>query len=165
MKYDQGIKKEEVVTLEISKYELEQLIENDFRYRLANSDNPQEINRRTPQEIIGEWNRQEYNSWQTHNRRKVNFQKTDTEATDLDWQELIADHTHLEKQEQQEEYEAICQRLYQMLKPKQAEMIIAICIDGMSVKDYADLIEDDYWRVYKRFDYAKSLLRKLLENK
>ena len=160
MKYDQGIKKEEVVTLEISKYELEQLIENDFRYRLANSDNPQEINRRTAQEIIGEWNRQEFNAWRRHNRYIDTSSKLyhDEETDSVN---SIADYGQMNQYQKAEEYEALCQKVNQLLKPAQAKMIIAICIDGMSVKDYANLIGENYDNVKKRFARIKMSLSKI----
>ena len=162
MKYDQGIKQSEIVTLEIPTHELEQLIENDYQYRLAYANNPVEINRRSAQAIITEWNRHEYNSWQTHNRRKIKFQRTDNEAAEIDWQDLIADNTQLENLTQQEDYEAICQKIHSLLKPQQAEMMITICIDGMSVKDYAQKIGDKPKRVSERYNYAKGILKKAL---
>ena len=161
MKYDQGIKREEIVTLEVCEKELALLVENDYQFRFENATEDEIITKRTPQEIIEEFNRGERNSWQTHNRRKVSFQ-TDEDDNQLTMLDLLIDDSQEKERQQQEDYEVLCQKIKQALKPEQAAMIIAICLDGVAVKDYATEIGDKPTNVYERFRYAKMILKKNL---
>ena len=152
----------EVVELDVPAQEFKKMVESDYQERLANAVEGELVERRTPQAILDEMNRMEYNSWQTHNRRKVSLQQIDEDDYEMNALDLVADYTQTEQLKKQEDYEATCQKIRELLKPDQAEMIISILLDGKAVKDYADKIADDYWRVYKRFDYVKKLLRENL---
>ena len=163
LKYDQGVKKEEVVELEVSEKELEIMIENDYQLRLSLSSGEEIVLKRSAKEIFDELNRKEYNSWQTHNRRKVRSQQSEkAEESEADILDVIADYSQIEAFENKADYEEQCQKIRQKLKPDQAEMMIAICLDGMAVKDYAEKIGEKPNTVTKRFMRLKKFLKEIL---
>ena len=161
LKYDRGLKPEEVVTLEVNPQELETMVEHDYRQRLARATCGEVVLRRTPQNIFDEMNRQERNSWQTHHRHLdlVSHQQEDNKDFEM---VIIADHSWEEARQRQEAYEDICQKIRLVMKPEQANMIIAICLDGMAVKEYALQIGDTLTNVSQRFSRAKKILRERL---
>jgi DNA-directed RNA polymerase specialized sigma24 family protein len=62
----------------------------------------------------------------------------------------------------QYEYEACCEKLRTILKPDQAEMIIAIHLDGMTVQEYAAKIGDKSNNVSHRLKRTEKKLREIL---
>ena len=164
LKYDQGVKANEVIGLEVPAQEFETMIEFDYQERLANAKEDEVIERRTPQEIFNELNRAERNSWQTHNRRSTSYQNETGEAHDMDTMDMLPDYSQLEEIQKNEDYEEQYQRIRNefKLKPDQADMMIAICLDGMLVKEYAEEIGDDSNLVSKRFVYTKKVLKEIL---
>jgi len=162
IKYDQGVKDAEVVTLEIQTEESNQLIEGDYQYRLKRAKEGEVIERRTAEEIFEELNKQEYNSWQTHNKRHT-VGISEAEESDMsEVVDLLEDSSQMEAHERQEDYEDQCQRIREVLKPEQADMIIAICLNEVSVSDYALSIGDSLKNVSKRFVRIKNSLREIL---
>jgi len=159
MKYDRGIKKDEVVTLEIPNHEFEQMIENDYQQRQADVADGEIVERRTAQEILDEMNRLEYNSWQTHKRNTISFDNEEFKTNGVNLFDS-PDYSQAEEIKKQEDYEEKCQWLRQELNSEQAEMMIAISLDGMSVAEYANMIKDNPKRVSERFNYTKGVLRK-----
>ena len=162
LKYDRGTKTNEVVALEVPAHEFEEMIEFDYQERLAKADEGEVTRRRTAQEILDEMNRREYNSWQSHNRRSASYQNKANEADDMDTMDLLPDASQMEEMQKNDNYEIQCQKIRELLKPDQAKMIIAICLDGMRVKDYADMIQGNRKRVSERLNYAKGLLKDAL---
>jgi len=158
MKYDQGIKKEEIITLEIPEKQLAKMIEMDYQQRLATAFSDEIILKRTALEIIEEWNKQEYNAWRRHHRyiepHVMLFEKEGPEA--------FVDHLWEKEHQRQDDYDEVCQKIRQALKPDQAEMIIAIYIDGLSVKAYAHKIGDRPNNVSQRLKRIKISLKKIL---
>ena len=165
MKYDQGVRNTEIVTLEIPEEELDKMVKLDYERRLSEACSHEIVEMRTPIEIIEEWNRKEYNSWQTHNRRKVALQKEADEGVENDMMDMIADKSQIEARQRQEDYDEICQKIHQVLKPEQAEMIIAICLDGMIIKDYALEIGEKPDNIYKKLNRAKTKLKLILQKR
>lgn len=160
MKYDQGIKNGEVVVLEVCGQELAKMVEVDYQHRLAEATEDERVLKRTVQEIVEEWNRLEYNSWRTHNRRKVFVQKEGDGSTDLNLLDMIADDSQEKERQKKADYDEMCQKVRQALKPDQAEMIIAICLDGMTVKDYAHSINENLAGTYKKFQRTKKKIKR-----
>ena len=164
MKYDQGRKKEEIITLEVCEKELAVMVENDYQQRLARVEEGEVLERRTAEEIFEEMNRKERNSWQTHNRHQhqfpVTFESDGEDEMDLDLMDMFGDYSQMDMLDKKADYEVVCQWISQILSPKQAEMFIAIALDGMRVWDYADMIQDNPKRVSERYNYAKSVLKK-----
>jgi len=161
MKYDQGVKKEEVVILEIPEKELEKMVEIDYHHRLASASSAEMVLKRTPGEIIEEWNRQEYNAWRRHHRYIERY----ATIFEKEIQKAFADNIQEKEHQRQDDYDDVCQQIHQILKPEQADMIIAICIDGMSVKDYASKIGDKPNNVTQRLKRVKRVLREILSGK
>jgi len=162
MKYDQGVRKEEVVILDIPEEELERMVELDYERRLAEVADGEVVEKRTVEDIFDELNKQEFNAWRRHHRyidSSSTFYEEGEQAAVLD---TVADKSQVEEYQRQEDYDEICQKIRQVLKREQADMIIAICLDGMVVSEYADKIGDDSNRVSKRFVYTKKLLKEIL---
>lgn len=162
MKYDQGVRREEVVTLEVSEKELEKMVEIDYQQRLAGAASDEVVLKRTPQEIFDEMNRQERNSWQTHHRRLVSLQKESDDVSEINVMDIITDDSQEEARQRQEDHDDMCQKIRQLLKPEQADMIIAICLDGMAIKDYGLEINDKPNNVTQRFKRIKKNLKEIL---
>jgi len=94
-------------------------------------------------------------------RHQVYSQKNDDEF-EMDMLDVLADHSQEEARQRQEDYDEICQKIRQVLKREQADMIIAICLDGMVVSEYAHQINETPKKIYDRFDYAKKVLKDIL---
>ena len=165
MKYYEGLGKEEKVVFDISAQELEIMVEKDYQLRLAQTDNNEVILRRTPQEIFDEMNKEERNSWEGHYRHLIDLQAEDDEGSEMNAMDVIADYSQEKEHQRQEEYEDMCDRIRQVLKPDHANMMIAICLDGISMQDYALMIGVTPKKIYDRFDYAKKLLKDILIKK
>ena len=58
------------------------------------------------------------------------------------------------------DYEDTCNLVRSLLKPKQAEMVIAICIDGVSVSEYAKKEGVSQPAISQRLQVAKKILKK-----
>lgn len=159
LKYYEGLGKEEKVLFDIPETEFEKMVQLDYEKRFAEAGSDEIILKRTPQEIIHEMNKQERNSWEGHYRHLVDLQTETHTDSDMNIMEVLSDSSQEEEHQRREEYEEVCQRIRQVLKSKQAEMIIAICIDGMAVKDYAKQIGDKPIYVTQRLNYAKNILR------
>jgi len=165
LKYDRGTRKEDISTIDVLKEELEQMVENDYQLRLARAAEGEIVQRQTVQEFFERMNRDERNSWQTHNRHQhqypITFESDEEDEMDLDLMDMFADHSQAEARKRQEDYEEQCQLIRMSnLKPEQIEMLIAICLDKMLVKDYANKISDEPKNVSKRFMRAKSDFKK-----
>lgn len=60
------------------------------------------------------------------------------------------------------EYEERCKKIRAVVKPAQAEMLIAIILDGMTVAEYAESIGDTANNVSHRYRRAVNNLKKIL---
>ena len=59
------------------------------------------------------------------------------------------------------EYEECCETLRNLLKPAQADMVIAIALDGYTVGEYAERIDDEPNNVSHRYRRAINKLKKV----
>jgi len=162
LKYYEGLGKEEKMFFEIPEQELEQMVEKDYQLRLAEESSDEIVLRRTAQEIFDEMNKQERNSWEGHHRHLACLQTEDNEGSEMNVMDAIADDSQEEERQRQEEDDELCQKIRQLLKPDHANLIIAICIDGMAVKDYAAEIGEQLTAVSNRFVRAKKTLAEIL---
>ena len=165
LKYDQGIRKDEVNRFDIPAHEFEAMIEYDYQERLRQASRGEVIKRRTPQEIFDEMNREERNSWQTLNRHQHQFSvKSALEnegGVECHTMDRFSDTSQIEMLESWADYEAICQLIrHSSLTSKQADLIIAICLDGMRVNDYAKKLNENPKNISKRYVRAKTHLKK-----
>jgi len=162
LKYYEGLGKEEKKFFDIPEQELEQMVEKDYQLRLADASSDEIILKRTPQEIFDEMNKQERNLWEGHHRHLAYLQTDDDEGSEMNVMDAIADHSQEEEHERQEGYDELCQKIRQVLKPEQADMVIAIYIDGMSIEDYAIKIGDKPNNITYRLIRVKKRLKEIL---
>lgn len=126
------------------------------------------------QEIQNAWdeqyNKPEYNNWHKFDRhRGFSKARPNEEIDEIDTSEPLMNEVRnssiFYKEEidraNQWEYEALCQKLREVLKPAAAEMVIAIALDGYSVGEYAASIGDDANNVSHRYRRAIKNLKKL----
>jgi len=157
-----------VTALEVPEEDFTLMIDVDYQTRLATAEDKETVTRRTPQEIMEEqFNKPDYNNWHKFDRHrgqpKTPYRKDDEADDDTDVMDKFADWSDIEKLDKQFAYEALCEKIRQALKPDYAEMIIAICIDGKSVDEYASLIGEKPNTVSKRFIRAKKKIKTIFE--
>lgn len=157
-----------VTALEVPEEDFTLMIDVDYQTRLATAEDKETVTRRTPQEIMDEqFNKPDYNNWHKFDRHsgqpKTPYRKDDEAEDETDVMDKFADWSDTEKLDRQFEYEALCQKIRQALKPDYAEMIIAICIDGKSVDEYATIIDEKPNTVSKRFIRAKKKVKTIFE--
>lgn len=113
-----------------------------------------------------QFNKPEYNNWHKFNRHRGNlkkqFRKDDEDADDSDGMDTVADNSQEEKLNRQYEYEDLCQKLREVLKPEYAEVIIAVCLKDKTPEEYAAEIGEKRDTVYKRLQRAKKKYQEIL---
>lgn len=122
-----------------------------------------------------QYNRPEYNVYHretrhidpTPKRKKMNGRAGYICAEDDDKSFDIMDYLNTydptEDYEEDFEYEACCERIRAAVKSKQAEMLIAIILDGMTVAEYAEKIGDEPNNVSHRYRRVLNNLKKSFE--
>ena len=75
--------------------------------------------------------------------------------------ELFADTSGEAARERREDYEAVCAMLRRHLKPDQAELLIAVHIDGIPKQEYADRMGITPSAVSHRLKTAEKNFRKI----
>lgn len=113
-----------------------------------------------------QFNRPDYNSWRRFQFHRGNlkkqFRRDDEVAVDGDGMDTVADNSQEEKLNRQYEYEDLCQRLREVLKPEYAEVIIAVCLGDKSPEEYAAEKGEKRDAVYKRLQRAKKKYKEIL---
>lgn len=141
-------------TVEIPDGDYVTVLEQDYQMRLADAPEGKKDKVKrcgTLQELYDRLNKETYNGWHRHDRhtladaapkrldgrkgyaRPVN--EEDSPASDAI--ELFADTSGEAARERREDYEAVCAMLRRHLKPDQAELLIAVHIDGIPKQEYA----------------------------
>ena len=159
-----------VTILEVPEEDFITMIDVDYRTRLATTENKEVVKRRTPQEIMDEqFNKPDYNNWHKSDRHrgqpKTPYCKDDEAEEETDVMDNFADWSDIKKLDKQFEYEALCQKIRQALKPDYANMIIAIHINGLEVQEYAALIKDKPNNVSHRLQRAEKILKEIFEKR
>lgn len=121
--------------------------------------------------IQGTWderfNKPEYNNLHKFERhRGLSSKRSSEEDVILEPQmDEVKDPTIFCKEEMERndnwEYDEVCRRIRRILKQSTAEMVISIALDGMSVREYADLTGDIANNVSHRYRRA---IKKLKNN-
>ena len=167
----------QVTTIDIPEEEFEVMIQLDYEQRLVESNNPSAVTLRTPQEIMDErFNRPDYNNWHRYWRnvddnavpQNLRGQKqhrtsdmgTCNEPTHYTMDEF-PDFEAIEKRQHEDDDEALREWIREQLKPEYAEMLIAIHMDGMSLKDYADQIGIEQSNASHRLKRAERKFREI----
>lgn len=113
-----------------------------------------------------QFNKPEYNNWHKFGRHRGNmkkqFRKDEQDADDSDGMDTVADNSQEEKLNRQYEYEDLCKKLRDVLKPEFAEVIIAVCLEDKTPEEYAAEIGEKRDTVYKRLQRAKKKYQEIL---
>lgn len=137
----------------------------------ADEDLTQEEKERFIQDAWDEqYNKPEYNSWHKFDRhRGFSKARPNDETDEIDTSEPLMDEVRdssiFYKEEidraNQWEYEALCQKIREVLKPSAADMVIAIVLDGLTVGEYATSLGEDANNVSHRYRRAINKLKKV----
>lgn len=117
-----------------------------------------------------QFNRPEYNSWHKADRhRGYSSAMSDDESEEMDDSEPLMKEVRdpriflkdeIERNNKMD-YEMYCEKIRAAVKPAQAEMLIAIALDGMTVEEYAESISDNANNVSHRYRRALKKLEKI----
>lgn len=131
-------------TIEIPDDDYSLMLDADYDMRLAETPElkKKDVTRcNTVQEMFDLMNKNEYNNWHQFDRHygmpKKPFREDDEDENQIDHMDFVPDNSDEETWEKQADYEYCCDIIRKTLKPKQAEMLISIVLDGVPVKDYA----------------------------
>mgnify|MGYP000991369233 CR=1 FL=1 len=155
----------EYQTLKVENMELEKWL------NISISEESQEDYEKRVQDVIEErFNRPDYNSWHKHDRHTGNaYMKSKDGTVEVKTEEAImyraadksAFNSSIDGVHNQLEYEECCETLRSLLKPAQADMVIAIALDGYTVGEYAAEIGDDANNVSHRYRRAINKFKKV----
>ena len=156
----------EYQTLEVENVELERWLNISISENESQEDYEQRI-----QDVIEErFNRPDYNSWHKHDRHTGNaYMKSKDGTVEVNTEEAImyraadksAFNSSIDGVHNQLEYEECCETLRSLLKPAVADMVIAIALDGYTVGEYAERIDDEPNNVSHRYRRAINKLKKV----
>lgn len=131
----------------------------------------EEKERKIQEAFDDEFNRPEYNNWRKENRhRGYSSAKPDDESDEVDTSEPLLSEVRdprifmkdeIERNKKMD-YEFYCERIRATVKPDQADMLIAIILDGMTVAEYAESIGDTANNVSHRYRRAINKFKKFL---
>lgn len=170
VKYD-----DRLTTIEIPDGDYSVMLDVDYEMRLAEApegkkDDIEKCS--TVQEMFDLMNKGEYNNWHTFDRHRSYSkpQSSDDEGEVRDMSEPLMKEVvdnriftvDEENRNVQYEYDDCCEKIRAILKPDQAEMIIAIHLNGMAVQEYAAKIGDKSNNVSHRLKRAEKKLREIL---
>ena len=174
--------------LEVPDEECTVMIDADYEDRLSTADEEETVVHRPIQEIMDErFNKPDYNNWHKFDRhsgattppKRLNGVKGYIKASDVSERneneskyregkankrntiDLYPDCSDEDNQEKVMDYEYVCEIIRETLKPKQAELIIAIYLDGVSVTEYAESEGVSVSAISHRLDTAKKNFKKV----
>ena len=168
--YEENMKNghKKYTTIEIPDGDYSMMIEIDCQQRLAEApeDKKEQVKKcETVQEVFDLMNKREYNSWHTENRHRTEIRApfTDDESEEeIDGLDYVADNTDEEKRDYKFEYEALCQKIREVLTPEYADVLIATALDDVTPEEYANMHDLKRDTVYKRLQRAKKKYLKFL---
>jgi DNA-directed RNA polymerase specialized sigma24 family protein len=159
LKYDRGVKAEDIVKLEIDEKEFETMIEFDYQERLLLQKEGEKVHRRTGQEILDEMNQVEFRSHRNHYRHTEEVSRADEFDEPIDFFETVRDDEDILNHIENESKDDLRMKINQTLKPDYAQMVIAIYIEGMRISDYADSKGEHIKNISKKLQRAKRELK------
>ena len=157
-------------TIEVETQELEEWL----NISISADESEGDYEKRVQKAIEVEFNRPDYNNWHQHDRHLGNSKAQPNDETDgLDTVEPLMDevinpqifYKDTIERENQWEYEAICMKVREVLKPDIADMVIAIALDGQTVAEYAASIGDKPNNVSHRYRRAINTLKKVFQKR
>lgn len=174
--YENDIKKgyPTYTTIEVPDEDFTVLIDLDYQQRLneAKPNKKDKVKKFTSiQEVFDEMNRKEYNAQRRFYRYKgeikIPFKNDDDMEENTDFMTYIPDNYDEEERSRNEEYEYICKLIRQAFGKKQgwADMFIAVRIDGIPIREYANSIGVDENNVSQKLKRAEKKLREVFKNR
>jgi hypothetical protein len=168
--YEENIKNghKNYTTIEIPDGDYSLMLEIDYQQRLAEASDHKKAEVKkceTVQEMYDIMNKQEYNGWHRENRHRTEIKVpfTDDESDKVtDGFDYIPDNRDEEKRNYKYEYEALCQKISEILTPEYADVLIATALDDMTPEEYANKNALKKDTVYKRLQRAKKKYLKFL---
>lgn len=122
-------------------------------------------------QIIKDLDKETYNNWCKLYRHSANpkciiekhLESEDSrDSFDGDPMDLLEDEHFSVYMEQKEDYEIVCNSIREKLKPKYADIVIAVALNGYKVTEYADMTGISYESAKKRWQRAKNILKNFL---
>ena len=158
----------EYQTLEVENMELEKWL----NISISEEESQEDYEKRIQDVIEERFNRPDYNSWHKHDRHTGNaYMKSKDGTVEVNTEEAImfraadksAFSSSIDGVHNQLEYEECCETLRSLLKTAVADMVIAIVLDGLTVSEYAERIDDEPNNVSHRYRRAINKLKKVFE--
>lgn len=162
----------EYQTLEVENMELEKWL----NISISEEESQEDYEKRIQDVIEEKFNRPDYNSWHKHDRHigvatmrnrngevEVNSEEAvmskavDSSIYTKDFDEIDA------RFDREYQYDYYSNLIRENLKPNAADMVIAIVLDGMTVGEYAERIDDTPNNVSHRYRRAIKKLKKIFE--
>lgn len=165
MRYENAYQTIEVETTELAEW---------LNISISVDESEEDYEKRIQEEIEVQFNKPDYNSWHKFDRHRGNSKaQLNDEADGLDVSEPLMDEVidsrifckESIERENQWEYESVCTKIREVLKPDIADMVIAIALDGQTVGEYAASIEDSANNVSHRYRRALSTLKKFFQKR
>ena len=153
-------------TIEVETKDLEEWL----NISIIDDESESDYEKRIQNEIEVQFNRPDYNNWHQYDRHLGNSKVRPNDETDgLDVSELLMDEVldsrifckESIERENQWEYEAVCMKLREALKPDIADMVISIVLDGQRIAEYATSVGDKANNVSHRYRRALNTLKKV----
>ena len=111
------------------------------------------------------WNKPDYNSWHHLNRRigqpKKSYRRDDEDADAGDGVDTLEDTSQMDALERKMEDEECRAKVRAVLKPEYADVLIAVDMDGMTAREYAESHGEKENTVSHRRMRAKKKLREI----
>lgn len=171
---------DQITTVDVPEEEFTLMIEVDYEQRLEKAKEPSSVQRRSPQDIIDELNKADYNNWHKHNRRwdgeavpssiyggkkHISSDVDDSgEKHHFDMDEF-PDLASMARQRDAERDEELRTWIRKKLKPDYAEMLIAIHLDGLTPMEYADRIGDKANNISHRLQRAEKKFEEIFRKR
>jgi hypothetical protein len=166
-------------TIEIPDGDYTLMLDIDYEQRLAEAkpEKKDEVKRcETVQEVFDLMNKKEYNNWRKFNRHwGYSKAKPNEEGEEIDTSEPlmkeVADDRVFRKDEIsrdcENEYQDVCQWIRKTLlkKPEWADAFIAVRIDGIPIREYANSIGADENNITQKLKRATKKLQKEYKNR
>lgn len=159
-------------TIEVESAELEKWL----NISVSEEESQEDYEKRIQKEIEKRFNRPDYNNWHKHDRHAGVAKMKNKEGDDeVNTEEAIMAKSldqsiytkgmdeFFERIDNEWQYEHYCDYLRNILKPDVADMVIAIVLDGLTVGEYAEKINDTPNNVSHRYRRAIKKLQKKFE--
>lgn len=160
------------VCFEVSEKECIEMVKRDYETRLREAEDREAVHPRTAQEIINDVYKDEYNNDRKHASHKAMYvaPKKDPNEEDLetDGVELLEDEKVIRdfrRMETEESTAALERMMKELLTKKEADVLIAVFLEDISLKEYVAREGRLYNSCQKVFKRAKNKLLKNLSEK